>query len=77
MEEAYTWIDKIIQSCNKDFHFDCADILISLFKTKYADVGRVSRLRLLRQNKWNAVHNFNLKDGFVSSLISDKIFKST
>ena len=52
------WIYHIIQSCNKEFHFDCADMLISLFNDKYGDIDRVSKLRLVRQNKWNAVHQF-------------------
>jgi hypothetical protein len=58
MEETYTWIYHIIQSCTKDFHFECVDVLISLFSVKYGESDIVSGLRLLRQNKWNAVHQF-------------------
>ena len=56
MEETFTWIYNIIESCNNDFHFDCADMLISLYKSKYEDTDRVSELILLRQNKWNSIH---------------------
>jgi len=56
MEDTYTWAFNIIESCNNDFHFDCADILISLFKIKYGNTDRVSELRSLWQTRWNAVH---------------------
>lgn len=56
MKDTYTWIYNIIDSCNNDFHFDCADALISLFNVKYADADMVSGLQLLRQNRWNDVH---------------------
>ena len=56
MEDAYTWVYHIIESCNNDFHFECADVLISLFSVKYGDAEKVSGLESLRQNKWNAVH---------------------
>jgi hypothetical protein len=56
MEETYTWVFNIIGSCNNDFHFDCADVLISLFKIKYGNTERVSELKSIWQSKWNAVH---------------------
>ena len=56
MEDTYTWVFNIIESCNNDFHFDCADILISLFKIKYGNTDRVSELRSLWQTRWNTVH---------------------
>jgi hypothetical protein len=56
MEQTYTWVYNIIESCNNDFHFDCADALISLYDIKYGDTDRVLGLKSLRQNKWNAVH---------------------
>ena len=57
MEETFTWIYNIIESCNNDFHFDCADVLVSLFSVKYGDTDRVLGLQLLRQDKWNSVHS--------------------
>jgi len=57
MEQTYTWVYNIIESCNNDFHFDCADALISLYDIKYGDTDRVLGLKSLRQNKWNAVHS--------------------
>jgi hypothetical protein len=57
MEETFTWVYNIIESCNNDFHFECADALISLYSNKYMDTDRVLGLRLLRQNKWNTVHS--------------------
>ncbi len=56
MEDTYTWVYNIVESCNNDFHFDCADVLISLFSVKYGETDKVSGLRQLRQNKWNSVH---------------------
>jgi hypothetical protein len=56
MEETFTWVYNIIESCNNDFHFDCADVLISLYSSKYGETDRVLGLKLLRQNKWNSVH---------------------
>ena len=57
MEETYAWVYNIIESCNNDFHFECVDVLISLFSLKYGESDIVSGLRLLRQNKWNSVHS--------------------
>jgi len=55
MEDTYTWLHNVIDSCHNKFHFDCADVLISLFSDKFRDDEMVSGLRLLRQKKWNAV----------------------
>ncbi|MDP4282949.1 MAG: hypothetical protein Q8891_00880 [Bacteroidota bacterium] len=57
MEDTYLWVYNIIESCNNDFHFGCADILISLFVNKYKEADRVSALKLIREDKWNAVHS--------------------
>lgn len=57
MKNTYEWVYNIIESCNNDFHFDCADVLISLFNIKFRDTDMVSGLKLLRENKWNAVHS--------------------
>ena len=57
MEDTYIWVYNIIESCNNDFHFDCADVLISLFKIKYSNTDKVLELRLLWQTKWNKVHS--------------------
>ena len=56
MEDTYTWIYNIIESCSNDFHFDCADVLISVYSIQYGDSDRVLALRLLQENKWNSVH---------------------
>jgi hypothetical protein len=56
MEKTYTWTYNIIRSCNNDYHFDCADVLIDLFATKYGDNDMLQRLRELRQHKWASVH---------------------
>ena len=56
MEDTYTWIYNIIESCHNSFHFDCADVLISLFSVKYGNTDKVSELRSLRKKKWNDVH---------------------
>jgi hypothetical protein len=56
MEETYTWVFNIITSCNNDFHFNCADVLITLFKIKYGNTDKVSELTSLWQTRWNEVH---------------------
>jgi hypothetical protein len=56
MEQTFTWTYNIIKSCNNDFHFDCADVLISLFKVKYGDSDMVLQLKQLRENKWVSIH---------------------
>ncbi len=55
MEDTYRWLFNIVESCNNDFHFNCADVLISLFKIKYGDSDRVSELKTIRQRKWNSM----------------------
>jgi len=57
MQDTYTWVYNIIESCNNDFHFNCADVLISLFSVKYGESDEALGLRLLRQHKWNSVHS--------------------
>ena len=57
MEDTYTWVYQIIESCNNDFHFDCVVVLISVYNIQYADTDRVLALRLLLENKWNSVHS--------------------
>lgn len=56
MEKTFTWTYNVIKSCNNDFHFDCADVLISLFKVKYGETERFHQLTELRTNKWIAIH---------------------
>lgn len=56
MDKSFTWIMNIIESCTNDFHFSCADILISLFKLKYANDELTVELLKLRNEKWNTIH---------------------
>lgn len=56
MEKSFTWTYNVIRSCNNDFHFDCADALISLFARKYGETEMVFQLKQLRENKWVSVH---------------------
>jgi len=55
MEKSFTWITNIIDSWNNEFHFNCADVLISLFKMKYDNEEYNLHLHDLRNNKWNAI----------------------
>jgi len=57
MEKTYTWTYNVIKSCNNDYHFDCADALISLFANKYGETDMLLSLKELRQYKWAAVHH--------------------
>ncbi len=56
MEKTFTWTYNVIRSCNHDFHFDCADVLISLFKVKYGESEMYHQLKELRTNKWILIH---------------------
>lgn len=56
MEDTYQWVHNIIESCNNDFHFGCADKLILLFVNKYKEENKVSELKLMREDKWKAIH---------------------
>ena len=37
MQETFTWVYNVIENCNSDFHFQCSDVLISLFRVQYGD----------------------------------------
>lgn len=56
-QNIYDWIKKIIETCNNDFHFESVDRLIELFYEKYLDGEMRSELNIVRQNKWNEIHN--------------------
>lgn len=56
MERKFSWVSHVIESCNNEFHFACADILISLFAAKYGNAEMVSRLKMLREQKWNNIN---------------------
>lgn len=56
LEETYRWLYNIVASCNNDFHFKAADVLISLFIEKYGDNENAQSLKELRQNRWINVH---------------------
>jgi hypothetical protein len=53
----YEWIVKIIQTCNNNFHFEAVDKLIELFYEKENDEQLKVELQILRQQKWNEIHN--------------------
>ena len=57
MEQTYNWTYNVIKSCNNDFHFDCADTLIYLFRQKYGDSPLVLELKDLRNEKWASIHS--------------------
>lgn len=51
------WIIQIIDSCNNDFHFDAVDRLIELFYEREKNEALKVELMLLKQKKWNEIHN--------------------
>ena len=53
----YEWIKKIIETCNNTFHFEGVDRLIELYFEKFQDESSADTLKLLRQNKWNQIHD--------------------
>lgn len=56
MEQTYTWACNVIRSCNNDYHFESADVLIDLFARKYGETPMVHELKELRQYKWVSLH---------------------
>jgi hypothetical protein len=55
--QAYNWVWAAIDSCETDFHFKGADILIELFKRMFPDGEEdILRLEQLRVDKWNEKH---------------------
>jgi len=52
-----TWIASIIDSCNNDFHFDAVDNLIDLFYEREKNEALKIELTLMKQQKWNDIHN--------------------
>lgn len=57
MQQTYTWTYNVINSCNNDFHFGCADALIDLFERKFGpNSSELYELKLLRADKWISVH---------------------
>lgn len=51
------WIIQIIDSCNNDFHFEAVDRLIELFYEREKNDDLKTELILLKQRKWNEIHN--------------------
>ena len=56
-QEAYIWIQNIIDSCNNDFHFGGADKLIELFDAIHKDDQLTTLLQLQRNEHWNTIHS--------------------
>lgn len=53
----FEWISRIIETCNHDFHFEAVDNLIELFFDRTKDEEKKTELLMLRQRKWNDIHN--------------------
>ena len=52
----FEWIEKVIATCNNDFHFEGVDRLIELFNERYNDPEQTLMLQLLKVRKWNEIH---------------------
>ena len=57
IQQAYVWIQNIIDSSNNDFHFDGVDKIIDLFHTKYNNSPLTICLQEQRQAHWNTIHS--------------------
>lgn len=57
VQQAYTWIQNIIDSANNTFHFDAVDALIKLFHQKYKDEKLTDCLTTQRQAHFNNIHS--------------------
>ena len=51
-----TWIAKIIDTCNNDFHFEAIDNLIEIHFKNFKNAKLKLELELLRAKKWNEIH---------------------
>lgn len=56
-DNIFDWIFRIIQTCNNDFHFEAVDNLINLYYERSKDEGKKIELMILRQQKWNEIHD--------------------
>ncbi len=56
-QEAYTWLQNIIDSANNTFHFDTVDVLIKLFHQKYNNQQLTDCLTEQRQAHFNNIHS--------------------
>lgn len=56
-DNIFDWIFRIIQTCNHDFHFEAVDNLINLYYERSKDEGKTLELKILRQHKWNEIHD--------------------
>lgn len=56
-QECYNWLVNIIDSCNNDFHFECVDNLIVLFKQRFKEETELHIiLETQRATHWNHIH---------------------
>lgn len=56
-QQAYLWIQSIIDSSNNDFHFTGVDKLISLFNKQFNNASLTICLQEQRQAHWNTIHS--------------------
>lgn len=56
-QQAYNWIQNIIDSATHDFHFEGVDKLITLFEAKYLDDPLTTCLQGQRNQHWNTIHS--------------------
>jgi hypothetical protein len=56
-DNIFDWIFRIIQTCTNDFHFEAVDNLINLYYERSKDEGKKIELMILRQQKWNEIHD--------------------
>ena len=56
MKKDFEWIQKVIESCENDFHIECACRLIELFCVKYMNGNSAADLKLACAEKYNVIH---------------------
>ena len=56
-DSIFEWISKIIESSNNTFHFEAVDRLIDLYFEKFQDDKAKTELFVLRQTKWESIHD--------------------
>ena len=53
----FEWLCKVIDTCYHDLHFDGIDNLIQLYFERTKNEENTVTLKLLRNQRWNDIHN--------------------
>ena len=57
IDEVFDWIVRIVETCQNDFHFDCADKLIELFYIRFNNESRRDDILQVRNMRYYFLNN--------------------